>query len=169
MKKYSFTIAGKKYEVEIASVNGGNAEVSVNGKSYTVALDNAPACQPESAQACQPEEPQASSCHSEEPKAPSCHSEEPKASPCHSEEPKAPKESPSPSGIETAVPSPMQGTVVEVKVAEGQAVKSGDTLIVIESMKMEVEIASTADGVVKAVKVSKGDQLEEGQTVVIVA
>lgn len=149
MKKYSFTIAGKKYEVEIASVNGGNAEVSVNGKSYTVALDNAPACQPESAQAC--------------------HSEEPKASSCHSEEPKAPKESPSPSGIETAVPSPMQGTVVEVKVAEGQAVKSGDTLIVIESMKMEVEIASTADGVVKAVKVSKGDQLEEGQTVVIVA
>ena len=149
MKKYSFTIAGKKYEVEIASVNGGNAEVSVNGKSYTVALDNAPACQPESAQACQPEEPKASS--------------------CHSEEPQAPKESPSPSGIETAVPSPMQGTVVEVKVAEGQAVKSGDTLIVIESMKMEVEIASTADGVVKAVKVSKGDQLEEGQTVVIVA
>ena len=159
MKKYSFTIAGKKYEVEIASVNGGNAEVSVNGKSYTVALDSAPACQPESAQACQPEEPQASPCHSEEPK----------ASPCHSEEPKAPKESPSPSGIETAVPSPMQGTVVEVKVAEGQAVKSGDTLIVIESMKMEVEIASTADGVVKAVKVSKGDQLEEGQPVVIVA
>ena len=159
MKKYSFTIAGKKYEVEIASVNGGNAEVSVNGKSYTVALDNAPACQPESAQACQPEEPKASPCHSEEPK----------ASSCHSEEPKAPKESPSPSGIETAVPSPMQGTVVEVKVAEGQAVKSGETLIVIESMKMEVEIASTADGVVKAVKVSKGDQLEEGQTVVIVA
>ena len=146
MKKYSFTIAGKKYEVEIASIEGGNASVSVNGKSYTVALDGAQVCHsgpdPESV---------------------------PQASPSHSGP--APESAPqvSPSGKETAVPSPMQGTVVEVKVAEGQAVKSGDTVIVIESMKMEVEIASTADGVVKAVKVSKGDQLEEGQTVVIIA
>ena len=149
MKKYSFTIAGKKYEVEIASIEGGTAEVSVNGKSYTVALDGA------------------ETCRSEEPEAPK--ESVPQAAPSHSGS--APESVPqaSPSGKETAVPSPMQGTVVEVKVTEGQAVKSGDTVIVIESMKMEVEIASTADGVVKAVKVSKGDQLEEGQTVVIVA
>ena len=154
MKKYSFTIAGKKYEVEIASIEGGNASVSVNGKSYTVTLDGALEA--------------ASGPAAEAPSAPS-HSEDLQASASHSGP--APESAPqaSPSGKETAVPSPMQGTVVEVKVAEGQAVKSGDTVIVIESMKMEVEIASTADGVVKAVKVSKGDQLEEGQTVVIIA
>ncbi|MBO7544797.1 MAG: biotin/lipoyl-binding protein, partial [Bacteroidales bacterium] len=73
------------------------------------------------------------------------------------------------SGEETPVPSPMQGTVVEVKVAEGQAVRSGETVIVIESMKMEVEISTPVDGVVKSVLVQKGDQLEEGQSVVIIA
>ena len=142
MKTYSFTIGGKKYDVEIASVEGKNAKVSVNGKAYDVVLGEEVAAAPVEA---------------------------PVAAPVEAAPAAAPAPAPAPSGKETAVPSPMQGTVVEVKVAEGQAVKSGDTVIVIESMKMEVEISATTDGVVKSVLVRKGDQLEEGQNVVILA
>ena len=145
MKTYNFTIGGKKYEVEIASVEGNNAKVSVNGKSYDVEFDGeaAPApVQPASAPVVE-------------------------AAPAPQAAPAAPFAASS--GEETPVPSPMQGTVVEVKVSEGQAVRNGDTVIVIESMKMEVEISATADGVVKSILVQKGDQLEEGQNVVIIA
>ena len=141
MKTYNFTIGGKKYDVEISSVEGKNAKVSVNGKAYDVVLGEDLAAAPA---------------------APA-----PVAAPVEAAPVAAPAAAPS--GKETPVPSPMQGTVVEVKVAEGQAVKSGDTVIVIESMKMEVEISATADGVVKSVLVRKGDQLEEGQNVVILA
>lgn len=141
MKTYNFTIGGKKYDVEISSVEGKNAKVSVNGKAYDVVLGEDFAAAPA---------------------APA-----PVAAPVEAAPVAAPAAAPS--GKETPVPSPMQGTVVEVKVAEGQAVKSGDTVIVIESMKMEVEISATADGVVKSVLVRKGDQLEEGQNVVILA
>jgi len=61
-----------------------------------------------------------------------------------------------------AVKSPMPGTILDIKVQAGQAVKAGDLLMVLEAMKMENEILAAADGTVAAVNVSKGSTVETG-------
>lgn len=63
---------------------------------------------------------------------------------------------------------PMQGTVVKVHVNVGDTVKSGETVITLEAMKMENAIASDTDGVVKEVKVKAGDALSPGDVVAII-
>ena len=63
----------------------------------------------------------------------------------------------------------MQGTVLAVAVAVGDAVEAGALLCVVEAMKMENEIVAHAGGVVSEVRVSAGDQVASGQVVCIVA
>ena len=73
----------------------------------------------------------------------------------------APAPAAAPAGGET-VTSPMPGTILDVKVAAGQAVKSGDVLMVLEAMKMENEIMAPCDGTVAAVNVTKGAAVQSG-------
>ena len=63
--------------------------------------------------------------------------------------------------------APMPGTVMSVKVSNGQAVKKGDVLLVLEAMKMENEIYAPCDGTVAAVSVSQGDAVESGKVLVV--
>ena len=58
------------------------------------------------------------------------------------------------------VKAPMPGTILDVKVQNGQAVKKGDVLVVLEAMKMENEIMAPCDGTVGSVSVRKGDSVE---------
>ncbi len=57
---------------------------------------------------------------------------------------------------ETAVNSPMPGNVFKVECKVGDAVKAGDTLVVLEAMKMEIEVSAPVDGTVKAVSAVVG-------------
>lgn len=75
----------------------------------------------------------------------------------------APVETPAASGSGTTVNSPMPGTILEVKTAVGQSVKSGQTLFIMEAMKMETEIVAPADGVVASIAVKSGDITETDQ------
>jgi acetyl-CoA/propionyl-CoA carboxylase biotin carboxyl carrier protein len=67
-----------------------------------------------------------------------------------------------------AVVSPMQGVVLGVEVAEGQAVEAGDLICVIEAMKMENEIVAHREGVVSGLAVAPGQQVAHGELICVV-
>jgi len=69
---------------------------------------------------------------------------------------------------EGAVVAPMTGKIVSVKVKEGDSVKRGDVLCVLEAMKMENEISAPRDGVVREVHVSEGSAVSEGEVLFVV-
>jgi len=64
--------------------------------------------------------------------------------------------------------APMPGLVVAIPVAEGQAVKKGQVLIVLESMKMQNELKAPRDGVVNRIKVKAGESVEQKQSLLSV-
>jgi biotin carboxyl carrier protein len=64
------------------------------------------------------------------------------------------------------IKSPMPGLVLQINVEEGQQVQKGDTLLILEAMKMENVIKAPADAIVKAIQVSKGDAIEKGQLLI---
>ena len=68
-----------------------------------------------------------------------------------------------------AVSAPMPGTILKVSVAEGQAVKAGDVLCVLEAMKMENEIKAPKDGKVVQILAAKGSSVDTGATLVVLA
>lgn len=142
MKTYKFTINGNAYEVAVNSVEGNIASVNVNGMDYQVELENAPAAAPAAA-----------------PKAPAA--EQPAV--------QSPAPAAVPAGAGEKVPSPLPGVIIEVSVKEGQAVKAGQKVAVIEAMKMENEIAAPKDGTVTAIHVNKGDSVLEGADIVTIA
>ncbi|AND79661.1 biotin/lipoyl-containing protein [Streptococcus pantholopis] len=81
-----------------------------------------------------------------------------------SESPSSDTQAPDPSsnskGIE--VTAPMPGTIISLNVQVGASVKAGDTLCILEAMKMESAVVASADGVVNQIFVDKGTQVEAG-------
>ena len=60
------------------------------------------------------------------------------------------------------VKSPMPGVILDIKVSEGQTVKKGDCVVILEAMKMENEIFAPTDGKIAAISVSKGQNVDSG-------
>jgi acetyl-CoA carboxylase biotin carboxyl carrier protein len=61
----------------------------------------------------------------------------------------------------------MVASVLEVRAEQGGSVRTGDTLLLLESMKMEIPVLADADGTVRAVTVSTGDVVQEGDPLVV--
>lgn len=85
----------------------------------------------------------------------------------------APKAAPAPAKKASApsaggdgVKAPMPGTILDIKVSEGQEVKSGQVLVILEAMKMENELVAPKDGVVQSINVSKGASVNSGDVLV---
>ena len=86
--------------------------------------------------------------------------------------PVAPAAAPAPvssaAGEGTPVEAPMPGTILKILVSNGQAVKAGDAVVVLEAMKMENEITAPQDGTVTAVCVNQGDSVDAGKVLVTI-
>lgn len=146
MKQYKFKINGNDYNVAINSTNGNLADVTVNGVSYQVEMENSmPAAAPVQAA------PQSSA---------------PAPQPAAAA---APAPAAKPAGEGKAVTSPLPGVIIEVSVKEGDTVAAGQKVAVLEAMKMENEIQAEKAGVVTKIHVSKGDSVLEGASIVTIA
>ena len=85
--------------------------------------------------------------------------------------PTAPAAAPAaaPTAAGETVASPMPGSIIDVRVAAGQTVKSGDILVILEAMKMENEIVAPRDGTVAQVLVTKGTSVDTGTALVVLS
>lgn len=72
-------------------------------------------------------------------------------------------------GEGTKITAPMPGTILSVNVTNGQSIKKGDVLMVLEAMKMENEIMAPCDGVISSVNTSKGSSVETGALLCVIA
>ncbi|MBV8694383.1 MAG: biotin/lipoyl-binding protein [Ktedonobacteraceae bacterium] len=72
------------------------------------------------------------------------------------------------SADEAAVYAPMPGLVIDVPVEQGAAVTAGQTLVVLEAMKMENDLSSPIAGTIQKIRVTKGQTVEEGEVLVVV-
>ena len=73
-----------------------------------------------------------------------------------------------PAAAKGGVKSPLPGVILDIKVKEGDEVKKGQTVIILEAMKMENSINADRDGKITAIKVSKGESVLEGTDLVII-
>ena len=154
MEKYSFKINGHDYEVEVCSVSGRNALVRVNGTEYDVEIGSDGTVSGTEAAASVNggnalnvrQSGNAENAGGSFPK---------------------PADSGVPQSGET-VTAPLPGVIVDMKVKVGDSVKAGQTVAVLEAMKMENEIEASVGGTVTAVSASKGDSVLEGAPIVTI-
>ena len=93
----------------------------------------------------------------------------PKAAPAPAAAPAAPKKAAVSAGAgEHSIDAPMPGKVVKLVASEGQAVKAGDVLLILEAMKMQNEITADADGTVKTFNVAAGQSVKAHESLVII-
>ena len=121
-----------------------NLKVTVNGVAYDVQVEEVGTSSAPSVAAAAPAAPTPAA---------------PEAKPAA-----APKAA-APAGAET-IKAPMPGTILNILVKPGQKVAKGDTLLILEAMKMENEIVSPRDAVVAGVSVNKGESVDSGTPLV---
>ncbi|MBP5386820.1 MAG: biotin/lipoyl-binding protein [Prevotella sp.] len=148
MSNYQYKVNGVDYQVEIEEIEGNIAKVTVNGKPFEVELAQPVKAKP------QPKRVQVQA------PAPAATASEPEKGPAI--KPKAAV------GAGNKVLAPLPGTITDVKVAVGDTVKAGDTVIVLEAMKMQNNIEADCDGKITSVLVTRGDTVMEGATLVTI-
>ena len=138
MKEYKYKINGNVYKVAVGDIENNIAQVEVNGTTYKVELEN------------------------EAPKA-----IVPKVSTRPASAPRTETGAPvvakvaSSSGV-AAVKSPLPGVINDILVKVGDDVKVGQTILILEAMKMENDIVAPEDGTIASINVANGDAVESG-------
>lgn len=148
MRTYSYNVNGAQYDVTIESIQGQVAKMNVNGVIFDIEILGAPLSEGDLPAAPATVAP-AAAATTPAPAAPA---------------PAAKGEA----GAGTPVNAPLPGVVTKVLVNAGQAVKKGDTVIVLEAMKMENNITAECDGNVTGVCVAAGDSVMEGTTLITI-
>ena len=141
MKEYKYTINGTKYEVAIGDIIENIASVTVNGEEFKVEMEKEP--EPEKKKVVV--QPVAAA---------------PKAD-------AAPKAA-GPVDAKNAIKAPLPGVITDIKVAVGDEVKAGDTVVVLEAMKMANNLTTDRAGKVTAVCVGVGESVMEDTPLVVI-
>ncbi len=141
MKNYKLKINGNDYTVDINEVEGQEIKLDVNGTSYVVTVDQEIKQQKKTVVSTP--RPQV---------APAAGNVQQSAAPAAG----------------SKVTTPLPGTILDVFVNVGDAVKAGQTVVLLEAMKMENNIEADVAGTVKEVKVRKGDSVLEGDVLVVI-
>ena len=147
MKEFTFKINGAEYKCAVEEIEAGKTNVTVNGNVYTV-------------------ETEAPAAPAPKPAAPKAEAPKPAPAPAAAPAPKAeaPKAAPA-AGVQ--VKSPLPGSIIKVLVSEGQSVKKGDTLLTLESMKMENPVLAEQDGTVKQIAVTPGQNVMQDDLLIV--
>ena len=145
MKEYKLKINGNDYNVVINDVQESVASIEVNGSNYKVEFEK-PIVKPTAIKVVKTATA-----------APAVSAAAPKTA-----------AAPAPYAGGPTVSSPPPGVILEVSVKEGDAVKTGQKIMVLEAMKMENIIDASADCVIKSIKVNKGDSVMEGTPLAII-
>ena len=140
MKEYKYKINGNEYAVCINEVNDTTANVTVNGEDFKVEWEK-----PKEEKPVVKVQPVAT---------------KPAPAP-------APTAAPAAAVNGNAIKTPLPGVIIDVKVNVGDAVKKGETVVILEAMKMENNINADRDGKVIAVQVAKGDTVADGAVLVV--
>lgn len=136
MKEYKYKIKGVDYDVKINDIEENIAKVEVNGIEFEVELEK-PIAAPKPVI-------------------------RPVVAPVKTIDAPKPAESAKTPAGKYSVKAPLPGTIVDIKVAVGDTVKRGDTVVILEAMKMENNIDTEREGKVAAINVNKGDTVMEG-------
>ena len=144
MKEYKYKINGNLYNVVIGDIEDNIAHVEVNGTHYTVEMEKKPKAAPAPKPVARPVA-------------------KPAAAPAA-----APAAKPAAASAKSGVKSPLPGVILDIKVNVGDEVKKGQTIIILEAMKMENSINADKDGKVASICVSKGESVLEGTDLVII-
>ncbi|MBP5541343.1 MAG: biotin/lipoyl-binding protein [Bacteroidales bacterium] len=150
MKNFKFKINGIDYSVDINEVEGQEIKLDVNGTPYNVTVDK------------EIHQPKHTTIVSSRPA--------PRVATAQGEVQRSSAPAPAAAGAVAGnkVQSPLPGTILDVFVNVGDQVKSGQTVVLLEAMKMENNIEADTDGVVKSVNVRKGDSVLEGDTLIVI-
>ena len=144
MKKFKFSIDNNPFEVAVTELENGQIDVEVNGSNYIVTIDR------EGTKAANAPAPKAAPVAA------------PKAAPTAAPKAAAPAAAPAApaagAGVKT-VKSQLPGSVTKLIAEVGQAVKKGDTVLMIEAMKMENEIKAECDGTIAKFHVAAGQSV----------
>ena len=143
MKEYKYNINGNKYEVVVGDIKDNIATLTVNGETYTVEMEKQP----------EPEK-----------KKPVVKAATPAAA--------ASEESGSANKAAVnkanAIKAPLPGVITDILVAEGDEVKAGDTVVVLEAMKMANNLTAEKDGKVTAICVKIGESVMEDDALIVI-
>ena len=155
MNTYKYKVKGVDYEVEIAEVEGNIAKVNVNGIPFELEL----------------QKPINAAKHPSMNK-PKVEAPRPVAAPAAA--PSAAKTNEAPLGAVggasgNAIKAPPPGTITDIKVQVGQQVNIGDTVLVLEAMKMQNNIESDYAGQVTSIVVKQGETVMEGAVLLTIA
>ena len=151
MKQYKYKVNGAQYDVTIDSIVGNIAKVEVNGIPFEVEMQGSSLVEEDLPTQV-----------ADETAAPAV-----AAAPAAVEAAPAAPAAGAP-GAGAPVKAPLPGVVAKILVSVGQAVKKGETVLVLEAMKMENDIKSDRDGTVTAINVSKGESILEGTDLLII-